>query len=212
MTKAVVPVTSHGADNSDSPDADPPRGSRVRASREGLEWLTVYGDDLYAYALGRVENSQVAEELVQETFLAAIKNHEQFQDRAMPRTWLLAILRHKLINHYRQRVKRPRQSLDDVERVDYFGKKGEWKEPPAGWPKQPDDSLESHELWEIFRKCLSLLPGPLAEVFVLRVIDEVKSENICKAMKLSASNFAVRMHRARLALRSCLGKTWFGET
>lgn len=174
--------------------------------------MTVYGDDLYAYALGRVESSQVAEELVQETFLAAVKNHGQFQDRAAPRTWLLAILRHKLINHYRQRAQHPKKSLDDVERVDYFGKKGQWKEPPAGWPKQPDDQLENHELWDVFRKCLSRLPGPLAEIFVLRVLDEVKSENLCKTLKISASNFAVRMHRARLALRACIGKYWFGET
>ena len=207
-----IPVTDQPPPASaDSPDPQPNATDQTPAARAALQWLAEYGDDLYAYAVGRVESAQVAEELVQDTFLAAVKNHAQFQQRSQPRTWLLAILRHKLINHYRQRSQRKTQSLDDVERVDYFGKKGEWRDPPSRWAA-PDASLEDHELWEVFRKCLALLPGPLAEIFVLRVIDEVKSESICKTLQISASNFAVRMHRARLALRGCVGKNWFGET
>lgn len=189
---------------------DDPDSTSENAERSVLQWLTEFGDDLFSYAVGRVETVQTAEDLVQDTLIAAVQNYSQFQGRAAPKTWLLSILRRKLVDHYRRRSQQPKGSLDDVDRMEYFTRRGKWCASPGRWSAE-SDALDAHDFWEVFRACLAKLPGPLAEIFVLRVIDEAKSDAICKAFKITATNFAVRMHRARLGLRDCLEKNWFGE-
>ena len=193
--------------------SDPPAQSdptdRRHAASEVAAWLDRFGENVYAYARRRVESDHVAEELVQETFLAALQNFNQFAGRSTPQTWLIAILRNKLIGHYRQRSRRRQQSLDD-ETTEVFDQRGIWQIPVGSWPSHPDRTLQEEEFWQAFDDCLAKLPGPAAEVFVLRVLDGLETENICKTLQISASNLAVRLHRARLALRNCLQKNWFG--
>jgi RNA polymerase sigma-70 factor (ECF subfamily) len=174
-------------------------------------WLEQYGDQLFAYARARVADDHEAEELVQETFLAAFKNQDQFAGRASPGTWLTAILRHKLINHYRRESRRPTTSHETPIEEILFDERGIWKVTLGAWPKRPEREMERAEFWQVFRNCLQKLPKRIAEVFVLRVLDDMSSEMICKELNVSPANLGVRLHRARLGLRTCLGKHWFGE-
>ena len=159
-----------------------------------------------------MEHESVADDLVQETFLAAFKNHDRCAGRSSPKTWLIAILRNKIIEHSRRRSrKRDREpSLEDSSRGT-FGNNGIWKVAIGPWPKSADESFQNQEFWDIFSDCLSKLPASLADVFTLRVLDQIDVENVCKTLEISSSNMAVRLHRTRIALRNCLEKNWFGD-
>jgi RNA polymerase sigma-70 factor (ECF subfamily) len=191
------------------PDTQP-EPDRRHAGQQVAVWLDTYGEHVYAYARRRVESDQVAEELVQDTFVAALQNFEQFAGRSSPKTWLIAILRNKLIAHYRQRSRPREQALDEDPTAAMFDQRGVWRIPVGAWPRRPDDVLQQQEFWQAFDDCLAKLPASAAEVFVLRVLDGLDSENICKTLEISASNLGVRLHRARLALRNCLEHNWFG--
>ena len=193
----------------DSPaplDAD----NRRQAAETIAGWLDEHGEAIYAYARRRVEADQVAEDLVQDTFLAALQNYDRFAGRSSPKTWLIAILRNKLIAYYRQRSRRRQQSLEENQRTNVFNSQGIWNIPVGNWPGRPDFVFQQQEFWQTFDDCLSKLPAAAAEVFILRVFDGLETENICKTLDISSTNLAVRLHRARMALRNCLEKNWFG--
>ena len=187
-------------------------GQGDAGQEELLQWLNEYGDEVYQYARARVESDAAAEELVQDTYLAALKNFTQFQGRAQPKTWLIAILRNKIVEHYRRRAKtREREkSLEHAADDDYF-ERGIWKSALGKWPQRPSQDMEADEFWRAFDACVAELPPLLAQAFVLRTVDEESTENVCKTLGISATNLAVRLHRARLGLRSCLERSWFGE-
>jgi RNA polymerase sigma-70 factor (ECF subfamily) len=161
-------------------------------------------DVLYRYARSRVGQRELAEDLVQETMLAAIQSLDRFQGRATVRTWLLSILRHKIVDHRRRSatsvlsaeadsVKTP-----DPVRAHYFDAKGLWKKAIASWK-----ALEG---------CLERLPVALSTAFVLRELEEMETAELRRTLELSEGNLRVRLHRARLLLRECLEKNWFIET
>lgn len=192
-----------------SPHADLPE--RSRDANEVAAWLEQYGDQLFAYARSRVPTDEDAEELVQETFVAAFQNRNQFEERSAVGTWLTAILRNKLMDRYRRKSKQAIAGSETLLDQLTFDDQGIWKITLGAWPKRPDRDLENQEFWQVFQRCLEKLPGNLAEVFVLRVLDGVSTEKLCKMLKVSPTNLGVRLHRARMALRHCLGKNWFGE-
>ena len=185
---------------------------RDHAREELLQWLDEFGDEIYSYARARVESETAAEELVQETYLAALRNHAQFQGRSQPKTWLIAILRNKIVEHYRQRSRqRERQKSLSTEESLPFDTRGIWNTEVGKWPQRPDADLQNQEFWAVFEDCLSKVPASTASAFVLRVVDGTSTENVCKTLGITATNLAVRLHRARLLLRNCLGRNWFGE-
>jgi RNA polymerase sigma-70 factor (ECF subfamily) len=179
--------------------------------------LVEHGDVLYRYARSRVGNRELAEDLVQDTFLAALQSQDRFQGRATVRTWLLSILRHKIVDHYR----RVAGSLSTVEpdpsvKADpvvnrYFNENGFWKNVLGRW-KAPDQALEDREFWDVLDRCLSRLPRSLSLVFILREREELDNAELRRILALSEGNLRVRLHRARLLLRECLEKNWFADT
>jgi RNA polymerase sigma-70 factor (ECF subfamily) len=191
------------------PPAGPESGHDRAAGERLVEWLGAHGDELFAYARRRVESDLVAEDLVQETFVAALQHADQFAARSSPKTWLIAILRNKLIAYYRQRSRHRRQPIDQDTAHGHFDRRGVWQVPVGGWPRRPDQELEEMEFWRVFDDCLSKLPAAAAEVFVLRVLDGAETDEICNELKISASNVGVRLYRARMALRDCLENNWF---
>lgn len=180
------------------------------------QWVDHHGDALYRYALARVRDPEQAEETVQECLLAALAARESFAGRSSERTWLIGILKRKLIDHLR-RTKRERplgesdelQSTDSVEAA-VFDEKGLWKVSPAKWGGDPGRHLDRREFWDVFQRCLKGLPSALAEAFLLREVDQVESQEICEVLGLSPTNLWTRLHRSRLALRACLENHWFG--
>lgn len=176
------------------------------------QWLDEYGDYLYRYALARLRDSSIAEEAVQETFLAAWKNRKSFKGGATLRTWLTGILKYKIVDEIRKRT-RERALLvpEDGEETldDLFDKLGHAKSPANIWHGDPSKDFERVEFWACFHSCLSKLPQKLADAFVMREVDGLASNEICKDLGLTSTNYWVIIHRARLKLRECLEKNWF---
>ncbi len=164
-------------------------------------WVDRYGDALLRFALSRVGRQEVAEDLVQETFMAAWRARESFDGRAALGTWLCAILRRKIADHYR-RVGRERV-LTEVDATDehgsLFGKRGKWLEPLARWKESPDQLAENSEFWSVMAGCLADLPAHLAEAFQLREIRMATMEEVRKSTGVTPKNLSVRLHRARLS-------------
>jgi len=176
-------------------------------------WLDRHGDSLYRFALQRVRDPATAEDLVQETLLAAWRAKAGFAGKSAERTWLIAILKNKLVDHLRRTRREAPLPESDVadEAVDalFAEHDGHWVRPPAAWPK-PDDALEQAEFWKIFQACLEALPARHAQAFNLSEIDGLSTDQLCKILEAQPSNVWVMLHRARLRLRECLELRWFG--
>lgn len=175
-------------------------------------WVEAHGDILYRYALSRVRDQQAAENLVQETFLAGLKSAASFSGQSAERTWLIAILKHKIIDFLRQSyrekpvtdLKSEEQSIDE-----FFDETGHFKKEPTVWDVDSALLSEKKEFWQTVQDCLQKLPPKTADVFSLREIDQVDSKEICKLLNISSTNLWVILHRARLHLRRCLELNWF---
>jgi RNA polymerase sigma-70 factor (ECF subfamily) len=180
-------------------------------------WLVEHGDALYRYARSRVGKRELAEDLVQDAFLAALQSRDRFQGRATARTWLLSILRHKIVDHYRRVAgSLPTAEPASTESPDpliarNFSGKGLWKQAIASW-KAPDQALEDREFWDVLDRCLGRLPRALSSVFILRELEELDTAELRRVLAVSEGNLRVRLHRARLLLRECLERNWFAET
>ena len=176
-------------------------------------WVDAYADYLYRYAISRVNISELAEDLVQETFLAGIKGRDSFKGDSNEKTWLTAILRRKIIDHYRKKSSHKEMLLDAPD--DRFGEYGmmddHWIEnkAPRQWDIEVDKVYENKEFNAILQACIQHLPEKWASCFMLRIMEEMKGEEVCKELNISSSNLWVMLHRARLQLRDCLEKGWF---
>lgn len=176
-------------------------------------WVDTYGDYLFQYALLRLGNNvQFAEDLVQETFLAALKTGAKHEGQSSERTWLVTILKNKIIDHYRRNKKNLFEQSDfqSEEFREKGPEAGTWKQEyaPQDWDDIPDRAYEQKEFISILKKCISLLPEKLAAVFTMREIDGTDTDAICKDLDISSSNVWVMLHRARTALRRCLELNW----
>lgn len=171
-------------------------------------WLEIHGSALYNFAFHRLRHHELAEEAVQETMLSAIRKSEQFVGYASERTWLFAILRRKVCDTLRRSlVNKTKVSIDDEATPEnlLFDLNGSWRE---GAMANVHGKLESHELRKIVFQCLRKLPRIQAEIFMLRVLEEKETVDICKELDISANNYWTRLHRARLGLAKCVSENW----
>lgn len=178
------------------------------------QWVEAYGDYLFRYAASRLRDQNAAEEVVQETLLAGIKFQAQFTGKGSQRGWLMGILKRKIVDFVRRREKHARDSRANTDADatgELFKENGFWKKGVTTWSSIPDGNLESSELWEIVAECLKHLPDGQADAFVLSVLEEMDSDRICKALKITDKNLWVRLHRARLRLAVCVGSKWNDE-
>lgn len=179
-------------------------------------WLEEFGDYLFSYAFLRVKDKHLAEDLVQETLLAAITSEKTFSNRSSIRTWLTGILKHKLIDSFRRQGREVAMSdiadrQDDIDNLDYFfTSDGHWINKPDAFP-DPELALEQKEFWKIFQQCLSGLKSKQVEVFLAKEVHGLSSKDICKDFELTPTNVWVLMHRARLALSRCLKVHWMDD-
>ena len=175
-------------------------------------WLAEYGDYLYRYALSRLRDQAAAEDAVQETFLAALKGQASFSGRSAEKTWLIGILKHKIVDHIRKDRREP--TYEDAEQVegridDFFDARGHWKAGPSEWKVNPRKAFEQKEFWDVLQGCLDGLQGRHRTAFVLREIDGWSGEEICKALDITSTNLWVMLYRAREKLQACLQQNWF---
>jgi RNA polymerase sigma-70 factor (ECF subfamily) len=191
-----------------------------RGSEAGsvLAELPAHREALHRFALLQVRDAAVAEDLVQATLLAAVQSIGGYRGESSLRTWLIGILKRKIIDYLRERSRDPVLVTDaataagaasDEEFIDrLFLADGHWATPPANWG-DPHRTLEQDGFWLIFETCVQSVPGIAGRVFLLRELAGLEPEEICKDLALSKSNYWVLMHRARLRLRDCLDKRWF---
>jgi RNA polymerase sigma-70 factor (ECF subfamily) len=173
---------------------------------------------LMRYALAQLRDSHLAEEAVQDCLLAALENAATFRGGSSLRTWLTSILRFKVIDLQRKAVsERARfaepaggEDFDDEAWLDaLFDETGHWRDKPQAWG-DPEAALDQKRFWEAFERCLDKLPGASGRVFYKREILGDETDDICKAESITSSNCWVILHRARIGLRGCLEKNWFG--
>lgn len=176
------------------------------------DWLNEHGDYLYRFALARLKDTHQAEDAVQETMLAAIKNNS-FEGDSAVRTWLTGILKHKIIDMQRKLMReQPVSDLIDLEASnesmdDFFDKTGHWLDRPQSFD-MPDHALEQSQFLSILDACMQKLPLKLKAIFMLRDVDEMDNENICKELDITTTNAWVMLYRARMGLRKCLEMHW----
>jgi RNA polymerase sigma-70 factor (TIGR02943 family) len=177
------------------------------------QWVDDHGDCLYRYALMRVRAPDVAQDLVQETLLAGLKSAANFAGRSSERSWLCGILKNKIVDYYRKLGRET--SFTDMEFMsDEFSDKfvdGGWihREAPKEWKPKAEVVTHRAEFWEVIRGCLEKLPDRVANVFMLREMEEISTKEICKTLSISESNLWVMLHRGRMALRECVEINWF---
>ena len=182
------------------------------------QWPDRYGDELYRFALSRISNADAAEELVQDTFLSALNGLASFRAEASERTWLFVILRRKIIDHYRRQARTNHVSLDELSEAgpteaEFFNPdNGHWAghQAPVSW-LNADAALEQQELHDILQRCQQRLTPQQGAVFALRFVEELSAEEICQELGLTAANYWVIVHRAKLQLRRCLEKHGLGK-
>src|SRR5436190_386727 len=187
-----------------------------RLAYAAARWVDDHGECLYRYALVRVRKPEVAEDLVQETFLAGVRGYEKFEARSSERSWLVGILKNKIVDHFRKLGRET--SFTDMEFLsDEFSEKfvsvGFWDHDkgPHEWKPEPDEVMHRAEFWQTMRDCLAKLPQKVGDVFTMREMDDVPSKEICAMLSISDSNLWVMLHRARMALRECLEMNWFDK-
>lgn len=175
------------------------------------QWVQLYSDYLFNYTITRVSDREIAKDLVSETFLAGLKSMKNFKGEASERTWLISILKRKIIDYYR-RINSNKGKAEV--RMSYTGDsevEGDWLEERIADPydKTAEDTLQNSELGDAIRNCLDKLPSKQAEVFKMKTILGYDTEVICNEMDITASNLWVIIHRARNAMANCLEKNWF---
>ena len=172
-------------------------------------WVDRYSDYLFNFTIVRVSDSEIAKDLISETFLAGLKSKDNFKGEASERTWLISILKRKIIDHYRKiNSKKGKAEV----RITYSDEEseGDWLEERVGDPfdRTAEDKMENEELGVAIFRCLDTLNEKQATIFKMKTIDGFDTEAICNEYNITASNLWVIIHRARKAMVDCLEKSW----
>jgi RNA polymerase sigma-70 factor (ECF subfamily) len=164
-----------------------------------------------------VPSAAVAEEVVQETWLAVLAGLDRFEERSSLRTWVFSIL----VNRARTRGVRERRTVPfaalggdaadgefqavDAERfVGQGNGAGAWAAPPVRWSDEPERALASSEAVEMIEREIARLPEMQRTVFTLRDVAGLSSEEVRNALEISETNQRVILHRARSKVRAAL--------
>ncbi|WP_346883007.1 sigma-70 family RNA polymerase sigma factor [uncultured Algibacter sp.] len=175
------------------------------------KWIDLYSDYLFNYTISRVSDREIAQDLVQDTFFAGLKSMKNFKGEASERTWLISILKRKIIDHYRKINSNKGKAEVRISYNDDSETEGDWLEERVADPfdKTAEDTLQNNELGDAINACLNKLPEKQAEVFRMKTILNYETEVICNELNITASNLWVIIHRARTAMADCLKENWF---
>jgi len=174
------------------------------------KWIDKYSDYLFNYTITRVSDRYVAQDLVQDTFFAGLKSMKNFKGEASERTWLISILKRKIIDHYRKTNSKKGQAEVKMNFNYDPDSEGDWLEQRVADPfdKTAEDTIENTELGMAIHNCMEKLSKKQAQVFKMKTILNYETEVICNELDITASNLWVIIHRARTALASCLEEKW----
>ena len=164
------------------------------------------------YARSQLRNEAWAEDAVSDTLLAALQKPQSYAGTAQLKTWLVGILKHKLIDQLRRQCREATVlDRDDSEDLDeqLFDASGHWATAPADWSDDPQAALSQRQFLAVLDACVERLPPVQGRVFMMREWLELDTDEVCKELSITSTNLWVLLHRARLRLRDCLQLNWF---
>lgn len=175
------------------------------------QWVQLYADALYNYTLPRVNDTAVAEDLVQETFISAWKARDSFKGEAAEKSWLFSICKNKIIDHYRKKARDIMQPMSATGVTDSFFDEAEhWtkQDKPGEWGIDLSNTIENKEFYSVLMMCRKKLQEMQEAAFSMKYLEDMDAAEICKVLGITSSNYWVLIHRAKLQLRTCLEKNW----
>ena len=176
--------------------------------------LAALHQPLLRFAKMQLRNDSLAEDVVSETMLAILEKPDNFEGRSSLRTYATGILKFKIIDVIRKKGREvhieplDEQSMDDAMDA-LFAKNGHWQEPPPAW-QQPERALEQAQFFEHLQICVDRLPAKVGRVFMMREWLERNVDDICTELDITSNHCGVLLYRARMQLRDCLERNWFG--
>jgi RNA polymerase sigma-70 factor (TIGR02943 family) len=173
-------------------------------------WVQLYSDSLYSWAFYKTSNKEISEDLVQETFLSAVKTFDKFRGDSNPKTYLFAILNNKINDHYRKSYRIPHANNDEILDI-LFDQSEHWRRDqiPQQWEEETENILDNSEFQKELHNCLKRLPESWFSAIQLKFMEEKKGNEICQELGITDTNFWQILHRAKLQLRKCLEINWF---
>jgi RNA polymerase sigma-70 factor (ECF subfamily) len=175
------------------------------------KWIDLYSDYLFNYTISRVNDRDLSKDLVQDTFFAGLKSMKNFKGEASERTWLISILKRKIIDYYRKINSNKGKAEVRMSYNSDVETEGDWLEERVADPfdKNAESVIENEELGDAIYSCLDKLPEKQATIFKMKTIEGIDTETICNELNITASNLWVIIHRARTTMASCMEKNWF---
>lgn len=173
-------------------------------------WVELYSDQLFTWAYHKTSSKEIAEDLVQEVFIAAIHSFHKFEGKSEPKTWLHSILKNKIADHFRKSYRDNMQNIVSIS--SFFDANEDWvtDQRPQQWAS--DDAqhlLDNHEFNITLTDCLGKLPANGKASVILKYMEDKDSTIICQELQISPTNYWQLLHRAKLQLRKCLELKWF---
>lgn len=179
-------------------------------------WVDLYTDKMYSWALHKTGSKEIAEDLVQDTFLVAFQSISKYEGKSKPETWLFAILNNKVADHFRKAYRNPIITETDNGNSDafsdiFFDTEGSWKKEqrPVAWEDADTHLLDDAGFINVLQNCMGKLPASWMAAMQLKYLEEKKGELICQELGIAPTNFWQVLHRAKLQLRKCLESHWF---
>lgn len=195
-------------------------GTNIDISNPGLaikSWVELYTDKMFTWAFYKTSHKEVAEDLVQDTFVAAYESIHKFEGKSDPQTWLFSILKNKIAAHYRRIYQQPiiNESEYNSNNKDslniFFDEIGNWRkeQEPKDWKTDEGELLDDGAFVKVLGLCMGKLPANWEAAIKLKFLEEKKGEEICQELEITTTNFWQILHRAKLNLRKCLELNWF---
>lgn len=179
------------------------------------QWVNQFSDELFSWAFYKTSSKETAEDLVQETFLAAFNKFDSFQGKSQPKTWLFSILNNKVIDFYRLSAKTTKKTFSITEQSGYelsdglFTEDEKWKNTALNpiW-NQDEELLDNPDFNHVLQYCMENLPQKWKFAVTSKYLTDKKAEEICQELEITLSNYWQIVHRAKLLLKNCLEKKW----
>lgn len=178
-------------------------------------WVNQFSDELFSWALYKTSSKETAEDLVQETFLAAFHKIDTFQGKSQPKTWLFSILNNKVIDYYRLSARTTKQNFSISENSGYelsdglFNETENWKDNDINpiWD-QEEELLDNPEFNNVMQGCMEDLPQKWKFAVTSKYLTDKNADEICQELEITTSNYWQIVHRAKLLLKKCLEMKW----
>ncbi len=183
-----------------------------RQNSDLTAWVHLYTKEMLSWAYHRTSDVQIAEDLVQETFLVAAEKIGSFRGESQPKTWLFGILKNKISEFYKKRIHHQSLRVDDDSMIEnFFNDSGHWNSTatPQAWSDEPGHLLDNEAFILTLHRCLEQLPPQWRRCITMKYLEEQETQIVCQELEISPTNYWQILHRTKLQLRQCLEHHWF---